>query len=69
MRLDKLIYWNDVTLLNFLFGGANGQAPDDHDGGEDERDHDQNGSAIEQNADQDVGVNERDHDQNGDANE
>ncbi|PHU15935.1 hypothetical protein BC332_17140 [Capsicum chinense] len=51
---DKLIYWNDVTLLNFLFGGANGQAPDDHDGGEDERDHDQNGSAIEQNADQDV---------------
>ncbi|PHT46779.1 hypothetical protein CQW23_15937 [Capsicum baccatum] len=52
--LDKLIYWNDVTLLNFLFGGANGQAPDDHDGGEDERDHDQTGSAIEQNADQDV---------------
>ncbi|KAM3359911.1 hypothetical protein P3S68_019622 [Capsicum galapagoense] len=35
MRLDKLIYWNNVTLLHFLFGigGANEQAPDDQAGG------------------------------------
>ncbi|XP_055831100.1 uncharacterized protein LOC129900200 [Solanum dulcamara] len=80
MRLDELTYWNEVTLLDFLSGGDNEQAPNDQDGGADEQDHDQdvganeqdhnhNGGANEQNADQDVGTNGQDHDQNGGTNE
>ncbi|KAF3682072.1 hypothetical protein FXO37_02549 [Capsicum annuum] len=53
---DDVLLYGEVGLTETIkfFGCANGQAPDDHDGGENERDHDQNGSAIEQNADQDV---------------
>ncbi|PHT31875.1 hypothetical protein CQW23_28212 [Capsicum baccatum] len=60
MRFDKLIYWNNVTLLQFLFGigGANEQAPDDQAGGADEQDHDQDVGTNEQDHDQDVGANE-----------
>ncbi|MCD7457788.1 hypothetical protein HAX54_036180 [Datura stramonium] len=57
MRLHKLIYWNDVTLLTFLMGGANEQAPNDQDGGANEQDHDQDVGTDEEDADQDVGWN------------
>ncbi|XP_049385728.1 uncharacterized protein LOC125849799, partial [Solanum stenotomum] len=50
MRLNEIICWNNVLLLDLLFGGNNEQAPNDQDGGADEeQDNDQNGDANEQN--------------------
>ncbi|XP_055831098.1 uncharacterized protein LOC129900197 [Solanum dulcamara] len=81
LRLDKLIYWNNVTLFDFLFGGTNEQAPNDQDGGTDEEqdqnyyrgtnEQDQNyyGGSDEQDHDQNGGADEENADQDGDANE
>ncbi|KAG5624625.1 hypothetical protein H5410_009843 [Solanum commersonii] len=71
MILNRLVCWNNVTLLDLLLEGNNEQAPNDQDGGADEeQDHDQNGGANEQVPnEQDLGSNEQNADQNGDANE
>ncbi|XP_055829134.1 uncharacterized protein LOC129898572 isoform X2 [Solanum dulcamara] len=69
MRLDKLIYWNDVPLFDFLFGGDNEQNADQH-GDASEQNADQHGDANEQIPnEQDLGANEQNADQDGDANE
>ncbi|XP_059296320.1 uncharacterized protein LOC132049505 [Lycium ferocissimum] len=67
MRFDKLIYWNDVSLLHFneeQVGGAN-----DQDGGANEQDHNQHVGANKQNVDPDGDANEQNADREGDANE
>ncbi|KAL3336052.1 hypothetical protein AABB24_032001 [Solanum stoloniferum] len=71
MILNRLVCWNNVTLLDLLLEGNNEQAPNDQDGGADEeQDNDQNGGANEQVPnEQDLGSNEQNADQNGDANE
>ncbi|XP_049343389.1 protein yippee-like At3g08990 [Solanum verrucosum] len=54
MRLNEIICWNNVLLLDLLFGGNNEQAPNDQDGGADEeQDNDQNGGTNEENANRD----------------
>ncbi|KAK4719935.1 hypothetical protein R3W88_018273 [Solanum pinnatisectum] len=71
MRLNEIICWNNVLLLDLLFGGNNEQAPNDQDGGADEeQDNDQNGGANELVPnEQDLGSNKQNVDQDGDANE
>ncbi|XP_049343390.1 uncharacterized protein LOC125807702 [Solanum verrucosum] len=62
MILNRLVCWNNVTLLDLLLEGNNEQAPNDQDGGADEeQDYDQNGGSNEQNADLDGngGINEQ----------
>ncbi|WMV35862.1 hypothetical protein MTR67_029247 [Solanum verrucosum] len=68
---NRLVCWNNVTLLDLLLEGNNEQAPNDQDGGADEeQDYDQNGGANEQVPnEQDLGSNGQNADQNGDANE
>uniref|UniRef100_M1DNL0 Yippee domain-containing protein n=1 Tax=Solanum tuberosum TaxID=4113 RepID=M1DNL0_SOLTU len=66
MRLNEIICWNNVLLLDLLFGGNNEQAPNDQDGGSNKQNVDQDGDANEQ----DLGTNEENanQDENGGIN-